>query len=112
MRLLKLKDIKFERRGGVRYVDGDIIQDDPKTLTIKGNLQPERNLSLIRETFGSHVAGAIKIYSPERLRTQESDGDADVVLYDGRRWEVSDVRHYDDLIPHFKIIAILMKDEK
>lgn len=111
MKLLKSHVIRVLRRGPVRYVEGKIVQDQMAPVEFLGTIQPERNITLIRETFGSHVEAALKIYTTERLRTQEKGCDADVIDYDGRRWEVSQVRKYDDLIPHFKSIAILKKDE-
>ncbi len=111
MRLLKTHVVKVLRRGPVRYVDGKIVQDQTASVNFTGSIQPEKNITLIRETFGSHVEAALKVFTTERLRTQEKGCDADVVEYDGRKWEVSQVRKYDDLIPHYKSIAILKKDE-
>ena len=110
--LLNAMTISVERRGQATNVRGKLEEAASTPLDIKGNLQPERNLKAIRETFGSHIEGAIKIYSETRLRTKESDGDSDVVLYQDREWEVAEVRRYDMLIPHYKIIAILRKDER
>jgi len=110
--LLKSMSIDVERRGHATNVRGTIVEAASTPLTIEGNLQPERNLKTIRETFGSHIEGAIKIYSETRLRAKESDGAADVILYQNREWEVAEVRKYDTLIPHYKIIAILKKDER
>lgn len=111
MRLLKTHVVTLLRRGPVRYVEGKIVQDQTASVNVLGSIQPEKNITLIRETFGSHVEAALKIYTTERLRTQEKGCDADVVVYDGRHWEVSQVRKYDDLVPHYKSIAILKKDE-
>jgi len=105
------RTVKVLRRGPVRYVEGRILQDQTEEISVAGNIQPERNIILIREVFGSHIEAALKIYTNERLRTQEKGCDADVVLYDGREWEVSQVRRYEDVIPHYKTIAILKKDE-
>jgi len=110
--LLNSMTIDVKRRGQAQNVRGKLIEAKSSSLSIKGNLQPERNLRAIRETFGSHIEGAIKIYSETRLRTKESDGDADLVIYQDREWEVAEVRRYDTLIPHYKIIAILRKDER
>lgn len=109
-KLLK-QTVTFERKGARTFDRGVAVQAAATQMTAKGSVQPERNLALIRETFGSHVEGALKVYTYDRLRTKESDGGADVILYDGRRWEVSEVRHYDELLPHYKSIAILVKDE-
>jgi|LULL01.1.fsa_nt_gb hypothetical protein len=111
MRLLKSHVVRILRRGPVRYVEGQIVQDQTAPVEVLGSIQPERNITKIRETFGSHIEAALKIYTTERLRTQEKGCDADVIDYDGRHWEVLEVRKYDDLIPHFKSIAILKKDE-
>lgn len=110
--LLNAMDIQVKRRGHRVNVRGVLTEQEGTEFSIKGNLQPERNLRVIRETFGSHIEAAIKIYSETRLRVKESDGDADLILYDGREWEVAENRHYDILIPHYKIIAILRKDER
>lgn len=110
--LLKTMTINIERRGQATNVRGKLVEAASVPFDILGNLQPERNLKAIRETFGSHIEGAIKIYSETRLRTKESDGDADLVIYQDREWEVEEVQRYDTLIPHYKILAILRKDER
>ena len=110
--LLNKMTINVERRGQATNVRGVMGEAVSTPLIIKGNLQPERNLKAIRETFGAHIEGAIKIYSETRLRTKESDGDADLIIYQGREWEVAEVRRYDILIPHYKITSILRKGEK
>lgn len=110
--LLSTMTINVKRRGQATNVRGRMVEAPSSSLNIKGNLQPENNLKAVRETFGSHIEGAIKIYSESRLRTKESDGDADLVIYQDREWEVAEVRRYDTLIPHYKILAILRKDER
>ena len=110
--LLNAMDIKVKRRGSRVNIRGTLTEQAGSEFSIKGNLQPERNLRLIRETFGSHIEAAIKIYSETKLRTKESEGGSDIVLYDGREWEVEESRHYDIVIPHYKIIATLKKDER
>ena len=110
--LLGTMTINVERSGHATNVRGKMEEAVSTPLIIKGNLQPERNLKTIRETFGSHIEGAIKIYSETRLRAKESDGAADIVDYQDRKWEVAEVRRYDTLIPHYKITAILIKDER
>jgi len=110
--LLNRNTINVKRKGQAQNVRGQMVEAPSSTFTVKGSLQPERNLKTIREVFGSHIEGAIKIYSKDRLRTKEKDGDADVVVYQDRDWEVAEVRRYDDLIPHYKIIALLKKDER
>lgn len=111
MRLLKLKDVTVYRKGPVRYIEGKIVDDRSKKVTVKGNIQPERHITKIREVFGSHIEASIKVYTTERLRTQEKGCEPDVIYYDGRKWEVLEVEKYDDVIPHYKSIAILKKDE-
>lgn len=112
MRLLNLNTITVKRRGERQNVRGVLEEQSSTLFTIKGSLQPERNIKLIQETFGSHIQAAIKIYSESRLRTQEEDGDSDVIVYDSREWEVMENRQYDNIIPHYKIIAVLRKGER
>ena len=85
--LLPISDIRIKRRGHQTNIRGRLQEAPSKSFSIKGNLQPERNLRVIRETFGSHIEAAIKIYSEERLRAKEKDGDADIVVYQDRDWE-------------------------
>lgn len=106
------KTIYFTRSKASTFERGQAVAGSKTSFTTKGSIQPEKNLSLIRETFGSHVEAAIKIYTLEKLRTKESEGGADVIDYDGRAWEVSESRHYDDLLPHYKSVAIMVKDER
>lgn len=112
MILLDAMNITVKRRGAKTNVRGVLTDAAETEISLKGNIQPERNLKLVRETFGSHIEAAIKIYSGQRLRTQEHDGDADTVVYNGREWQVAEARHYDIVLPHYKMIAILRNDEK
>lgn len=110
--LLRAMDIEIARRGQATNIRGNVVEAKSTTFSIKGNLQPERNLKTIREAFGSHIEGAIKVYSETRLRSKERDGDADLIIYQDREWEVAEAKRYDTLIPHYKIIAILRKDQR
>ena len=112
MRLLNLNSITVLRKGKTENIRGELITKEDEKLLIACTVQPERNLSLIREVFGSHIEGAIKIYSKTKLFTKEEGNGADVVEWDGRNWEVSESRLYTDIIPHHKMIAILLKDER
>lgn len=112
MRLLNLNRIEVLRKGETENIRGKLVTQDDYSFEIKGTVQPERNLALVREVFGSHIEGAIKIYSKEKLRTKEEGNGADVVTWDGRKWEVSESRLYTDIIPHYKMLAILIKDER
>jgi|GEM_PF-3769827 len=112
MKLLDSMDITVLRKGDSRVVRGKVVESEPSEFKIRGSLQPETNLRLIREIYGTRVEAAIKIYSKDRLRTFESDGAADFIEYNGKSYEVSEVRMYETLIPHYKSIAILVKDER
>ena len=112
MKLLKAMEIEIKRRSPSRNVRGVVVEGSTSTLKIRGNLQPEGNLRLVREVFGSKIEGAIKIYTEEKLFTYENGGDSDYVIYDGREWEVAMTKRYDTIIPHYKYTAILRKDER
>jgi len=112
MSLLKLNRIKVIRQGKTENIRGKIVVGEKQTLEVEGTLQPEKDLTLIREVFGSHIEAAIKVFSKSRLLTVEDMNGADVIEWDERRWEVSNCRAYTDIIPHYKSIAILIKDEK
>lgn len=111
MRLLTAQTINIIRRESSTLVRGEVVEGAQVALTIKGNLQPERNITLMREIFGAKVESAIKIFTKEKLRTYSKNGAADIVTYNDDDFEVSQVRRYDTIIPHYKIIAIRMKDE-
>ena len=100
------------RRNDPVNVKGEMIEQAPLSLTYLGSIQPARDITLIRENFGDHIEAAIKIYMTDRLRTFEFDGAADVISYDGRSWEVVEVRQYAAIIPHFRVTAILAKGER
>ena len=112
MRLLNLNRAQVLRKGKTENIRGKLITNDDLSLEISGTVQPERNLKLIREVFGSHIEGAIKVYSKTKLMTKEDGNGADVVTWDGRKYEVSESRLYTDIVPHYKMIAILIKDER
>jgi hypothetical protein len=112
MMLLNLNKVIIERRGVRQNVRGILVEPKKEDFKFTCTIQPEKNITLIREVFGSHVEAAIKVYSNLPLRTKGEDGSADVIVYQGKRWEVSEVRNYTDILPHWKMIAILIKDER
>lgn len=111
MPILKAMDISIKRNGPSEVIRGHVVKGEIEYFTIKGNLQPERNIKLLREVYGERVEGAIKVYTKEKLLTSNNQYEADIIDYDGNEYEVTEVRKYDTVIPHFKIIAIRIKDE-
>lgn len=111
MRLLTAQKIEIIVSEKPYTERGVVYEGEKSKKTIKGNLQPERNITLLRELYGERVEGGIKIYTKEKLKTNTSSGPADIVVYDGENYEVSQVRKYDTIIPHYKVIAIRKKDE-
>lgn len=112
MIIIKSHDIKVIRREKAIVVRGKAKIAEIKSLTITGSLQPEKNITLMREIFGAKVVGALKVYTTELLKTFDKDGDSDFIIHDGKQYEVSEIRKYDKHIPHYKVIAILKKDEQ
>ena len=111
MRLLKLNRVPVQRKGKTENVRGQLVTSDASSFEYTGTVQPERNLKLIRETFGSHIEGAIKVYGDKKMITREEGNGADVITWEGREYEVAESRLYTDIIPHYKTIAILIKDQ-
>jgi len=111
VRLLKAMKIEVMRPGSSEVIRGEVVESEAERLLIRGNLQPERNIKLMREVYGERVEGAIKVYTKTKLRSSSDSGEADRILYDDNEYEVSEIRKYDTMIPHYKAIAIRMKDD-
>lgn len=109
---MSIKDISVKRRPARQNVRGILTEQPGGDIIIKGNVQPESNLRTIKETYGANVIGAIKIYSETKFQAEGKSGDADLVLWDDIEWEVVQSRKYEDVIPHYKSIAVLRKDER
>lgn len=85
------------------YVDGTPVQ-----LTFQGTVQPLSGEDIANLEPASRSIGKVWIRTTAALR-KRTDGSlekADVLIHDGRRWEVIDNMHFDNgLIPHHKYLA-------
>ncbi len=110
-RLLPLSPVYVTRKGPPTNVRGRMVEGPSVALTFKGNIQPHNNLNSVIQTYGSNIDGAIKIYTTSRLYTKEAGQDADVVTYDGKEWQVLEVKHYPAIRPHYMVVAVIKKGQ-
>ena len=85
------------------YVDGTPVQ-----LTFQGTVQPLSGEDIANLEPASRSIGKVWIRTTAALR-KRTDGSlekADVLIHDGRRWEIIDNLNFDNaLIPHHKYLA-------
>jgi len=80
----------------------------PSTLTFKGTVQPLSGQDLMTLEPASRDIGKVwvRTKSPLIKRQEGETTKADVVLWNGFKWEVIDDRQYSNgLIPHHKYLA-------
>lgn len=85
------------------YVDGT-----PTTITPTGTVQPLSGEDLQNFEPASRAIGKVWIRTTAQLRKRQ-DGSlqrADVLIHDGKRWEIIDDQHFNNgLIPHHEYLA-------
>lgn len=102
MPLLGLRTYDVLRRGPVTYVDGLAVRPAPTTLQVRLSVQPMRGTELERVPEGLRSRRPRKAYGYRDvpLRTvQDPDGEADLVVIDGERFEVHRARDYGEHAP-------------
>lgn len=76
--------------------------------TFLGDIQPAVGKDMENLPVGRRDRGAVKIYSNTRLNTsaQGSSNSGDIVLFQGRRWEVVVEKPWtNELLPHWEYYA-------
>lgn len=101
------KSIPYQARTG-SYVLGVWTNTTPTDGTLMGSVQPMTGKEVEALGIGRLDIGHVKVYSDIRLNTSEegSSTPGDVVISDGKRWEViKELPYGNGLINHFKYVA-------
>lgn len=89
-------------------VRGTYVDGTPATLVQYGTVQPLSGEDIKNLEPASRSIGKVWIRTKAALNKRQ-DGTlqrADVLIHDGKRWEVIDDQHFDNgLIPHHKYMA-------
>lgn len=109
--MLNSEEVIVKRSGKVTNVRGVLIRQEADEFKIRADVQPMKDLTTVRESFGSHISAAIKLYTKEDLFQKSPENGADILIYDGQEWEVADVRKYNTVIPHKRVMAIKVERE-
>ena len=94
--------------GGSFGSNGVFVDGTASTRTVRGTAQALSTRDIYLNEGGSLVAGSIKIYSSEKLKSRErgKTGDRSFVLHDGIVFECIDHVHFsNNLINHEKYIC-------
>lgn len=102
--------IKVEKATG-EWLEGRFVKGDPVITTHKCSVQPfkeNKDKNTIIEPSGRRRKSMMKIFIGVRLnQSDEAAGTpADVVVYDGKRWEVHDEQNWNISkdIPYYRFI--------
>ncbi len=93
------------KRGG--YTNG-VWSSSSVTISFSGSIQPISGKEIEALPIARKDIGSIKIYSnqPLRISEQGKENTGDIVLWQGRKWEVVQQLDYTNgLIPHIKYIG-------
>lgn len=116
-KLISVKNIQLpvERYGTGNWVNGEWDDGAITNITIKANVQPSLTWNLMRMLAeGDRSKQAIAIYSVEPLVMAEEGSSAkkaDVVLWQGKRWQVKSVMTYEmGILNHTESVAVRVDD--
>lgn len=118
--------IPFERpftitRSGVGAYnsDGRWVSGDDSEVSIMATVLPPsgREKHALEARFlaaGSQTTGIMNIYSTSLIRAADEAASVtgDLFVFDSRTYEIVEVNHYRDVIPHYKGVAIVVGDKE
>jgi len=95
-----------------KYVEGYFKDGYVQTFTIVGTVEPLDGNELMLLTEAERTKESIRIYTATELLTVDPKRTrkADVITYQGKKFEVHSVKRWTQLIPHFAAIAISKTD--
>lgn len=100
------KNISYERVSG-SWVNGEWVTT-MELATFRGDVQPATGKDISPEVQARLDKGGVQVYSdvPLKVSLEGTANSGDVVHYQGQRWEIiSEGRHQNSLIPHYKYIG-------
>ena len=105
--MIGFKKVQITRKSAGNYVGGEWVEGTETTIDINASIQPLNQLEQEALPEGKRKGQAIKAYSDTELFCARlNTTSADVILYQGKRFEVIQVLKYDDLLTHTKAIAV------
>jgi hypothetical protein len=96
------------RRPAGAYVNGLwVANPDPEPITIRASIQPASGSQLARLPEGKRTNPTYALRSEEAIQEAIADShDADVFDFYGRRWEVIDLRTWQNgIINHYEALV-------
>lgn len=110
------RPITITRSGvGAYNSDGVWVPAADVLVTIQATIQPDIgrskfNVDVNAYDSGTDNTGTIAIYSTSELiaANEELSVTGDRFTYDNERYEIMQVNHYKDIIPHYKGVAMLV----
>jgi len=106
--------ITLRRFKPTRLVNGKRVPPSWTDSRFEGNIQRLSPQELMILPEGDRTKDAIKVYSEKEIKGQDEqfDREPDQICQDGRFFQVQKVERWNEIIPHYKAIAIrLEKDD-
>lgn len=94
---------------------GVYVRGGDTEVEITANIQGALYWNGVRFSDAGEISKrAISIRSNQPLFQAQSGRKADIVIYENARWEVRDVRHYNNLrkMVHWEAMAVIMDESK
>lgn len=90
------RKIKVEKYGAGAYVDGFWVPGNTSLIEITASCQPMTANELLRLPENQRTKEWVKIFTTTKLSTADTEKktNADVLIIDGSRYEVSSVKNY------------------
>lgn len=98
--------------GSGEYIKGRFTGNRVITFDIMASVQPSTGEELQNPPEGQKTSEIINVFTDKELFTVEKSQfkKADVVVYNGRKFEVTKVERWASLIPHYKVICSFILD--
>lgn len=107
---LPTEKLTVKRSGGGSWQNGRYVQDATADLVVDASVQPLRGNEVLILPEHRRTEESIKLYTTTKLRTTDEKNNlpCDVVVHDGKRFEVHTVFNWSigTDVPHYKVICI------
>jgi len=98
--------------GSGEYIRGRFTGVGVAEFDVMASVQPSTGEELLNPPEGQRTTEILNIFTKTELFTVEKSQfkKADVVVYNGRKFEVMKVERWPSLIPHYKVIVSYILD--